>query len=97
MQFIGHGCATGPESINLPLSQKRANDFMNKFLTDLQKRYPDLYEKLKRRIDPPDGKGESEPLSCQREDGAKVTLGDNQVPLGRQLNRRVMIYFYTLY
>ncbi|MBN2091685.1 PorV/PorQ family protein [candidate division KSB1 bacterium] len=97
MQFIGHGCATGPESINLSLSKKRANDFMNKFLTDMQKRYPDLYEKLKQRIDPSEGKGESEPLSCQREDGAKLSLGDNQLPLGRQLNRRVMIYFYTVY
>ncbi len=97
MQFVGHGCATGPDHINLPLSKNRANDFLNKFLKDTQKRYPDLYEKLKQRIDPSDGKGESEPLTCMNEGGQSLQIGDNQLPLGRQLNRRVTIYFYTVY
>lgn len=95
MCFHGHGCATGPESINNPLSKKRSEFFQNKFLDDVKERYPDLYEQIKQRTDPPKGAGESQPLDFRTEDGKIVILGDNNTPLGRQLNRRVMIFFYT--
>jgi outer membrane protein OmpA-like peptidoglycan-associated protein len=95
MRFHGHGCAIGPESINNPLSKKRAKYFQNKFLEEVQDRYPNLYEEIKQRNDPPKGSGESQPLEFRTEDGKTVILGDNNTPLGRQLNRRVMIFFYT--
>ena len=96
MCFHGHGCATGPERINNPLSKKRANYFQDNFLRDVQQKYPDRYDEIKQRIDPPRGAGESEPLEFRTEDGTVVILGDNNTPLGRQLNRRVMIFFYTV-
>ena len=95
LRFIGHGCAVGPEAINKSLSKKRAKMFHDKFLKDVKDRYPDLYDKIKQRMDPPDGHGESEPLSFKSQNGAIVVLGDNETPLGRQLNRRVLILFYT--
>jgi len=33
-------------------------------------------------------------MDFRTEDGKTVILGDNNTPLGRQLNRRVMIFFY---
>jgi len=95
MCFHGHGCKTGPEWINNPLSQKRAEYFQDQFLQDVQKQYPDLFEEVKARVQPSQGVGESEPLEFRKEDGTIVILGDNNTPLGRQLNRRVMIFFYT--
>jgi len=95
MRFIGHGCATGSEAINNRLSKKRASDFQNKFLQDVQARYPDLYDQIKQRLDPPQGFGESQPFEIKSPDGKIILVGDNNKPLGRQLNRRVMIFFYS--
>ncbi len=95
LRFNGHGCATGPESINNPLSKKRAEAFQNKFLEDVQVRYPELYQEIKQKQDASKGAGESEPLEFRTADGKTVILGDNNTPLGRTLNRRVMIFFYT--
>ncbi|MBN1347873.1 hypothetical protein JXJ21_00540 [candidate division KSB1 bacterium] len=95
MRFHGHGCATGSNEINNRLSQKRANDFQNKFLSDAGKLYPHLYDEIKRRLDSPKGFGEDEPFRIKSEDGKLILLGDNNAPLGRQLNRRIMVFFYT--
>jgi hypothetical protein len=95
MCFNGHGCATGPESINIPLSKKRATYFQTKFLDDVKARYPDLFENIKQRNDAPQGSGESQPLEFRTLEGKTIILGDNETPLGRQLNRRVMVFFYT--
>ena len=95
MKFVGHGCAIGPEKVNQTLSEERARYFHDKFLIDVKKRYPDLYNEIVNRIDPPIGLGENEPLSFKSYDGKELLLGDNETPIGRQLNRRVMICFYT--
>lgn len=95
IHFMGHGCATGPEKINDALSKKRAADFMNMFTTDLKNSYPNLAPQISAIINPPEGFGEYEPLSFKTEAGKLVLLGDNQSPLGRQLNRRVMIFFHS--
>lgn len=95
IQFLGHGCATGPEKINDALSKKRAVDFMNMFTNDLQVSFPNLAPQITRIINPPEGFGEFEPLSFKTETGKLVLLGDNQSPLGRQLNRRVMVFFHS--
>ncbi len=95
MCFVGHGCAIGPESINQALSEKRAKTFHQRFLADVKQKYPELYEEIKKRIDPPIGLGENEPLTFKSYDGKTIVLGDNETPIGRQLNRRVMVHFYT--
>ena len=95
MRFIGHGCAIGPKEINDRLSIKRARVFQEKFLNDVKEQYPDLYENIKQRIDPPEGLGETEPLIVKSFEGDEILLGDNESSFGRQLNRRVMVMFYT--
>jgi len=95
MRFIGHGCAIGSDKINESLSQKRAQQFHQKFLTDVKKRYPNLYTKIKKRLDPVKGLGENEPLEFKSDIGNIILLGDNDLAIGRQLNRRVMVLFYT--
>ena len=96
IRFIGHGCAIGAESINKWLSQKRAQTFQAIFLNDVQQKYPKLYEEIIKRMDDAEGKGETEPIQFTTSDGSTVILGDNNVPLGRVLNRRVMVLFYTV-
>lgn len=95
MQFVGHGCATGPIAINEQLSKRRANDFQDKFLYDVKRRYPELYKEIKQRIDAPKGFGESQPFIIKSDNETEILLGNNEIPLGRQLNRRVMILIYT--
>ncbi|MCI0512230.1 PorV/PorQ family protein [candidate division KSB1 bacterium] len=95
MRFVGHGCAIGSDQINQTLSRQRAVQFTENFLKDVKKRYPDLYSKIKTRIDPPKGMGESEPFRYKAPDGSERVIGDNSTPLGRQLNRRVMVHFYA--
>lgn len=95
MRFVGHGCAIGPEYVNQALSEKRARFFHQQFLADVKNKYPELYDEIKKRIDPPIGLGEHEPLVFKSYDGETLLLGDNETPIGRQLNRRVMVHFYT--
>jgi len=95
IRFEGHGCATGPEAVNDRLSKQRARDFQNKFLQGVQTRYPQLYQNVKSRLDAPRGGGEAEPFEIRTENGQPLLIGDNQQPLGRQLNRRVMIKIYS--
>ncbi|MFZ5516887.1 MAG: PorV/PorQ family protein [Candidatus Zhuqueibacterota bacterium] len=104
MKFHGHGCAIGSETANHIVSARRTQTFHQKFLDDLLNRKFDknnpadlaLFEKLKARIDvPPEGHGESQPLIFLAPDGQEILLGDNETPLGRQLNRRIMVHLYT--
>jgi outer membrane protein OmpA-like peptidoglycan-associated protein len=93
--FSGHGCAIGSDAINEPLSKQRANSFRNNFLLDIQQQHPNLHHEITNRTDPPVGFGESKPLEFKTLSGKPVRLGDDGTPLGRQLNRRVMVLFYT--
>lgn len=95
MQFIGHGCAVGSDAINLALSQKRATQFTSLFLNDLSQRNPELFGQILSRIDAPQGRGETEPLGIISPQGNRIILGDNQSPLGRNLNRRVGVRIYS--
>ncbi|MGP8330396.1 MAG: hypothetical protein ACT6FF_08795 [Methanosarcinaceae archaeon] len=91
LRFEGHGCATGPTAVNNRLSKKRARGFQNKFLKDVRQRYPDLYNEVKQRLDSSKGFGEDEPFEIKSSNGKPLLVGENQTPLGRQLNRRVMV------
>lgn len=104
MKFHGHGCAIGSDRANQIVSERRTRTFQQKFLDDLLARKFDKnnpedlarFEKMKERIDmPPEGHGESLSLSFLAPDGQEILLGDNNTPLGRQLNRRIMVHLYT--
>lgn len=96
LRFIGHACAIGPVPINDKLSQKRAELFHQKVMGDLKQRYPELYAHIQNRIDKPESFGETKPFEIKLENGQAIVLGNNQMPLGRQLNRRVIALFYSL-
>jgi hypothetical protein len=81
--------------INLRLSRQRATQFTNIFLNDLLRRDAELYAQILSRIDPPEGKGETEALAFTTPLGQKQVLGFNDSPLGRNLNRRVMVRIYS--
>jgi len=104
MKFHGHGCSIGSEIANQIVSERRTKTFQQKFLDDLlarkfDKNNPDdlaKFEKFKERIDvPPEGHGESRSLIFFAPDGQEILLGDNNTPLGRQLNRRIMVHLYA--
>ena len=94
LQFEGHACQTGPEALNQRLSLARAKAFTDAFLQELRKDYPDRYAEVSRRVDAPTGFGESEPLRFRLKGKREVLLGDNQSPVGRYLNRRIMVLLY---
>ena len=94
LQFEGHACQTGPEALNQRLSLARAQAFTDAFLQELRKDYPDQYAEVRRRVDAPIGFGEREPLTFRLKGKREVLLGDNQSPVGRYLNRRIMVLLY---
>lgn len=93
--FSGHGCAIGSDAINARLSKQRSSAFRANFLRDIQRQQPNMLPEITHRTDPPRGFGESRPLEFKTHSGKTVLLGDDQTPLGRQLNRRVMVLFFT--
>jgi len=95
-RFNGHACAIGKAPYNLNLSRTRAISFHDSFLDYIEKNYPDMYKRIMKRTDPAQGYGESMPLGVIRSDGEKVVIGENNLPTGRKLNRRIEINFYTI-
>ncbi len=95
MRFVGHACAIGPEQVNQRLSVRRAERFQNRFLEYVKANYPESYQTILERLDPPIGRGENEPLNIQHTSGRIIVLGKNNSPLGRKLNRRIEIDFYS--
>jgi len=91
LQFEGHACATGPEALNKRLSTNRARAINQAFLERLQKKYPDQYASIRKRVLRPLGLGESTPLTLKMQRRKEILLGDNQSPVGRYLNRRIMV------
>jgi len=93
-RFEGHACAIGPETVNERLSDQRARRFTRAFMNRLKEAYPQDYEKVWERIDPPVGFGETEPLRLKVKGRGEFLLGDNNTPTGRYLNRRIMVLLY---
>ena len=57
--------------------------------------YPNRYSSILRRIEMPVGFGEKEPLRVKLKGQRNTLLGDNESPVGRYLNRRIMVLLYT--
>lgn len=94
MRFAGHACAIGPESINMALSQQRAETFRESFVQHIKTRYPATYQRIMERLDAAVGYGETRPLMLEYLNGSRELIGDHEKPLGRKLNRRLEIEFY---
>ena len=94
LRFEGHACAIGSTSVNERLSKQRAESFTQAFLSRVLKTYPNYYADIKKRVAPPIGFGEREPFKVRLRGGAEITLGDNQTPTGRYLNRRIAVLLY---
>ncbi len=95
VRFEGHACAIGPDKVNDRLSYQRAKLFTMAFKNRLKAAYPNIYRKAWRHIDPPVGFGERVPLRIKIKGQGSVLLGDNNSPIGRYLNRRIMVLLYS--
>lgn len=95
VRFVGHACSIGPLSVNQRLSQLRAATFRDRFLQEIRQRLPQHYVDLQNRVDLAVGMGERQPLRVDLDGAKSVLVGDNSTPLGRVLNRRIEITFYT--
>ena len=96
VRFEGHACAIGKDSTNRLLSVKRAQNFIRKFKEKLVAAYPHTYSSIWERIDLPVGYGERIPLTIQLRGQVEVLFGDNRTPVGRYLNRRIMVKLYSV-
>ena len=94
MNFEGHACKIGAEEINERLSLRRARAFTEAFKERLKNNYPGSYQEIWARIDEPLGFGENVPLVIKTKEFGEVILGDNELPTGRYLNRRIMVLLY---
>jgi outer membrane protein OmpA-like peptidoglycan-associated protein len=95
VRFIGHACSIGSLEINEKLSQLRAAKFRERFLEEIRVRLPENYAELQDRVDLAVGLGETVPLRVDLDSATRVLLGNNRTPLGRVLNRRIEVTFYT--
>jgi outer membrane protein OmpA-like peptidoglycan-associated protein len=95
MFFMGHACAIGPEDINRRLSRERADRFPQDFMNYIAAHHDTFSQTIAQRLDAARGYGEDKPLAIVRLNGEEVLIGDNNQALGRKLNRRLEISFYT--
>jgi len=91
LQFEGHACSIGSFDVNERLSHQRAWLFTNTFLERLRKTFPAQYNDVAARLASPSGFGEMEPLRLKLRGQPEVLLGDNEHPVGRYMNRRIMV------
>ncbi len=94
LRFEGHACAIGPTSVNERLSFQRAQRFTAAFLEKVKAAFPKQFDLIKSRIDAPVGYGERDPLSMRLKGRGSILIGDNNTPVGRYLNRRIMVLLY---
>lgn len=94
VRIEGHACAIGSEEVNQNLSLRRAQAFTNAMKSRLRQMYPRRYRQIWARIDDPTGYGENVPLTLHLQDVGEILLGDNESPVGRYLNRRIMVLLY---
>jgi outer membrane protein OmpA-like peptidoglycan-associated protein len=95
VRFIGHACSIGSNQINEKLSHLRAAKFRERFLEEIRLRMPENYAQLQDRVDLAVGLGETVPLRIDTDTSTRVLVGNNRSPLGRVLNRRIEVTFYT--
>ncbi len=95
VRFIGHACSIGSTAINEKLSHLRAAKFRERFLEEIRQRMPENYAELQDRVDLAVGLGETVPLRIDKDISTRVLVGNNRSPLGRVLNRRIEVTFYT--
>lgn len=93
LRFEGHACAIGPEDVNQKLSTERAQHFDFEFKQFLAAKPENFATNVLNRIDQAVGRGESQPLSMQLDNGDTL-IGDNNSSIGRKLNRRIELVFY---
>ncbi len=94
LQFEGHACAIGPDPVNDRLSLQRAQLFTTTFLARLRAAYPSQYASVAARVAKPVGFGEKDPLTLKLKGKREVLLGDNERPVGRYMNRRIMVLLF---
>jgi len=94
-RFFGHACAIGSAAYNLRLSAQRAKAFHDGFLEYTRQNYPELLETVTRQTESSVGFGETRPIGVTRSTGEFILIGDNNIPTGRKLNRRIEINFYS--
>jgi VWFA-related protein len=98
VRFEGHTCIIGDSAYNVNLSCLRAYDLHNAFIDTIKNRIPcDIYYDLKDRVDKPKFFGATRPFTVALPccDKGKLVLGNNHIPQGRNLNRRIEIIIYT--
>ncbi len=95
LKIEGHCCKIDPYGVNEKLADDRAGRFYADFLDWVQQNHPADYNDIKSRIDDPVGYSDRVPLGIQYLDGTFSTFGDNNLPIGRKLNRRIEINFYA--
>lgn len=94
VKFEGHACIVGSDEINERLSYRRAKRFSDAFKERVKNNYPGSYIDIWKRIDSPEGFGEKIPLKLKLRERKEKLLGDNDSPVGRYLNRRIMVLLY---
>jgi outer membrane protein OmpA-like peptidoglycan-associated protein len=94
LRFEGHACAIGSFAVNERLSLARAQRITEAFLERVKQQYPAKYEGIRNRIDPSIGYGERDPLRIKLRGQGETLLGDNDHPVGRYYNRRIMVLLY---
>jgi len=94
VKFEGHACEIGSDEVNERLSYRRAKRFTEAFKQRVRNNYPQEYQDMWRRIDEPEGFGENIPLRLKLRGREEKLIGDNSSPVGRYLNRRIMVLLY---
>ncbi len=97
VKFEGHACKIGSDEVNNRLSYQRAIRFTEAFKQRVKNTYPQIYLQLWERIDEPEGFGENIPLRLKLRGREEKLIGDNSSPVGRYLNRRIMVLLYREY
>jgi hypothetical protein len=94
LKIEGHACRIDPYGVNEKLADDRASTFHNDFLEFVQLYHSGDYSMMKQRMDAPVGYSDRIPLGIKHLDGTFVEFGNNNLPIGRKMNRRIEINFY---
>jgi outer membrane protein OmpA-like peptidoglycan-associated protein len=104
IRFEGHADVIGPAERNQVLSKQRAEETQQHFLDFINnklsaKPYNPIYQKLRDAIENAQivSYSNKQPLYLDISGKGHILIGDNNTPIGRNLNRRVVIQFYQLF